>query len=401
MSASPFPSPSSAEITSLLRLAGLAGFCSMASMRMCDPMLVALGAEFHRSTGEASRVVSAFAVTYGLMQLLYGPLGDRIGKLNVVGLAAAGCTLASALAALAPSFDLLVVCRALMGAMAAGIIPMSLAWIGDQVPYERRQETLARLMGATLTGMLSGQWLGGVAADTIGWRGAFWVLALAFGVAAWRLRRGARELPTQVAAGGVGTSLATALSLLRQPQVRWVLAVTLTEGALVFGVVAFVPSHLAEHFGFSLSAAGAVMALYGVGGLCYSQLARLWVRVLGERGLSGVGSVLIAASMLALGHTDLRAVAVGACFLAGLGFYMLHSTLQTQASQMAPQARGTGVALFACVLFFGQSIGVPLAAAGIDRGLASFTFTIAAMATLLLGMTVARRVGRPPKPTAS
>ena len=60
-----------------LRLVGLAGFASMASMRVCDPMLLVLGQEFQVSPGSASRVVSAFAVAYGLLQLFYGPLGDR------------------------------------------------------------------------------------------------------------------------------------------------------------------------------------------------------------------------------------------------------------------------------------------------------------------------------------
>lgn len=50
-----------------LRVMGLAGFASMASMRLCDPMLVVLGQEFHVTTGEASRVVSAFAVAYHAM----------------------------------------------------------------------------------------------------------------------------------------------------------------------------------------------------------------------------------------------------------------------------------------------------------------------------------------------
>jgi MFS family permease len=74
-----------------LRLLGLAGFASMASMRIGDPMLVVLGQEFQVSTGEASGVVSVFAVVYGLMQLFYGPLGERFGKLRLVSLAVTAC----------------------------------------------------------------------------------------------------------------------------------------------------------------------------------------------------------------------------------------------------------------------------------------------------------------------
>ncbi|MBS0243005.1 MAG: hypothetical protein JSS20_12575 [Proteobacteria bacterium] len=51
----------------------------------------------------------------------------------------------------------------------------------------------------------------------------------------------------------------------------------------------------------------------------------------------------------------------------GLGFYMFHNTLQSNATQMAPEARGLGVSLFAFALFLGQSLGVALFAPLIDR----------------------------------
>ena len=146
-----------------LFLLGVSAFGSMVAMRICDAMLIALGQEFHVTTGDASAVASAFAVCYGLMQLLFGPLGDRIGKLRVVLMATWGCALFSAMTAFAPSFGWLVFCRAATGVFAAGIVPLSVAWIGDTVTIDRRQETLARFMGAALTGMMAGQWLGGVA----------------------------------------------------------------------------------------------------------------------------------------------------------------------------------------------------------------------------------------------
>lgn len=84
-----------------LRVMGLAGFASMASMRLCDPMLVVLGQEFQVTTGEASLVVSAFAVAYGVLQLFYGPLGDRFGKLRVISLAVLACAVFSAITSMA------------------------------------------------------------------------------------------------------------------------------------------------------------------------------------------------------------------------------------------------------------------------------------------------------------
>jgi predicted MFS family arabinose efflux permease len=384
-----------------LRLVGLAAFCSMASMRVCDPMLIELGREFGVSTGDASLVVSGFAVAYGVMQLFYGPLGDRIGKLRVIVLASFGCALFSATTAMAQGFDLLVLSRVAMGAAAAGIVPLTIAWIGDEVPYAQRQETLARLMGAALTGMMVGQWFGGFAAEHMGWRSAFMVLAGLFLMVTIVLYRmfPTRSDPVNDASGASAESAASlsdyarnVARLLARPRVRWVLVVTAIEGVLAFGALAFVPSRLVATFGFSMAGAGGVMVLYGVGGLMYSQLARRWLALLGEKGLALGGGVLICAGLLALALSTHPWLAMLACFLAGMGFYMLHNTLQTQATQMAPESRGTAVSLFACVLFLGQSLGVLVMAYCADRGTLAWAISAVAIAILALGYFVSRSV---------
>ena len=387
-----------------LKLLGLAGFASMASMRICDPMLVVLGQEFQVTTGDASAVVSVFAVVYGVLQLFYGPLGERFGKLRVVSLAVLACALFSAVTALSTNLPMLVIMRGFMGAAAAGIIPLSMAWVGDQVPYERRQETLAKLMSATVLGMMSGLWFGGFAADTVGWRGAFVLLAAMFGVAAVLLLRRLREqakreaqLQTQsvpVAAPGLWAAFRLTGQLLGTPRVRWVLGVTAAEGALVFGALAFMPTHLHQQFGLSVVAAGSVMMVYGVGGLLYSQMARRWLAWLGERGLVRTGAALVAVGLLVLAWGSGVWLGMLACLMTGLGFYMLHNTLQVQATQMAPAARGSAVTLFACSLFFGQSTGVLIMAQSVDMGWLAYAFTTAAVGVTGLGVLVYRLVGR-------
>jgi predicted MFS family arabinose efflux permease len=379
-----------------LRLLGLAGFTSMASMRIADPMLVVLAQEFQVTTGEASGVVSVYAVAYGILQLFYGPLGERFGKLRVVTLAVAACALFSAITAMSANLNLLMVMRGFMGAGAAGIIPLSLAWVGDQVPYERRQETLAKLMSATVIGMMSGLWFGGFAADTLGWRSAFVLLAVLFALAAallWRQRQ--KSAPAQpLQPPSLMASFRMTGQLLATPRVRWVLAVTAIEGALVFGAMAFMPTHLHQQFGLSVVAAGSVMMVYGVGGLLYSQMARRWLAWLGERGLVKTGAALVASGMLLLAWGHGVWVGMLSCLMTGLGFYMMHNTLQVQATQMAPAARGTAVTLFASSLFFGQSTGVLIMAQSVDMGWLAYAFTGAAAGVVVLGAVVYRLVGR-------
>ncbi len=384
-----------AERNSLLVMA-LAGFASMVSMRMCDPMLVVLGREFQVPTGEASSVVSAFAVAYGVMQLFYGPLGDRFGKLRVISLAALACAIFSIITSMAPSLTSLVVMRAFMGAAAAGIIPLTLAWIGDQVAYDRRQETLARLMGATVSGMMVGLWFGGFAAENLGWRTAFVVVSACFATASVFLLRKVRSMhaPAPSTTGFMG-AFANTFELGRNRRVQQVLSATIVEGALIFGAMAFIPTHLHQQFDMSVVFAGTVMMLYGVGGLIYSQLARRWLGWLGgERGLVRTGASLIVLGLSTLAWAQQQVLGMLGCFFTGFGFYMLHNTLQTQATQMAPHARGTAVTLFACVLFLGQSAGVLAMSFGVDRGWLPYAFSLCALGVAFLGAFVYRLVGK-------
>ena len=77
----------------------------MASIRIADSMLPAIGREFGRPPADASGAITLFALAYGVMQLVWGPLGDRVGTLRVIGWAAIAATLGSAACALAPSLD--------------------------------------------------------------------------------------------------------------------------------------------------------------------------------------------------------------------------------------------------------------------------------------------------------
>jgi len=61
-------------------LLSLAAFASAASLRATDTLLPQLAAEFSVTTGSAASVVTAFAISYGLLQAVYGPLGDRYGR---------------------------------------------------------------------------------------------------------------------------------------------------------------------------------------------------------------------------------------------------------------------------------------------------------------------------------
>jgi predicted MFS family arabinose efflux permease len=183
------------------------------------------------------------------------------------------------------------------------------------------------------------------------------------------------------------------LDVLSQPWARVVLVVTFIEGALAFSALAFIPSHLHAAFHLSMPAAGAIVALYGVGGLLYSRCARRLLGRFGETGLAKLGGVCLGLAFTSVAFAPSWLWALPACLVAGFGFYALHNTLQTNATQMAPAARGTAMSLFACVLFLGQSLGILSAAWMVDRFSSSMVFASSAVGLLLLAGAFAFLVG--------
>jgi YNFM family putative membrane transporter len=352
-------------------LLSLACFTSMASQRICDAMLPELSRQFDSPLAATAQVVSAFALTYGLTQLFFGSLGDRYGKLRVIAYTLLGSAMGNVLATLAPTLDLLVAARILAAACAAAIIPLALAWTGDTVPYAKRQETLARVGLGTTMGIFSGQFVGGLITDTLGWRWAFALLTALFLLMGVLLQLHRRQHEAALHANTDGATkqplMAQTRELLRDAWVRKMMGFSVFQGAAGFGMMALVASHLHERHGLSLSGAGAIVALMGLGGMSYMASARHVIARLGETGMALAGGLGMALALTVLALSPWWPITPVAMLVGGFCFFMLHNTLQTLATQMAPQARGVGVSMFATALFLGQALGVALAAALMDR----------------------------------
>jgi predicted MFS family arabinose efflux permease len=360
-------------------------------------MLTALEAGFSVDQQQAAWAVSVFALAYGILQLFFGPLGDRFGKVRVIAIAALGCAGGNLATFTSNSFDQLLLARAISGAAAAGIVPLAMAWIGDHVGYERRQEILARLLGATVLGTIFGQWAGGAIPSVTNWRATFLVLSAVFGASGIWAFAGAR-----IRSGWVGPVQAqfvsNTVSVIRTPWARVVLVITLIEGCLAYSALAFLPTHIHEATGLPVPQAGLAAGLYGIGGLIYSRAAKVLLRYLAESGLAMLGALLMALSFGVLSVSHQLVLSLFVCLVAGFGFYVLHNTLQLNATQMSPRCRGTAVSLFACFLFIGQSIGVVSGALFIQQTSTSALFALNSVGLLAIGaifsIRLRRRYGR-------
>ena len=277
---------------------------------------------------------------------------------------------------------------------------MSLGYIGDKVPYQDRQISLGRFMSALMIGQIVGSTLGGVFGQYLGWRYifvVFGVVSIAVSALLWRESRRVVErrnasrtlgaailtvpiggtlifvgllglLPTvgSVASEAAGAAflvyaLATQYgSMLRLPGAYLVLGTVMLEGLFVFGGLSYLASSLTDRFGINYAYAGLMVAGFGAGGLIYSLSVKKLVAGAGELGVLVIGGSLLGAAFTFIGLMPSWHWFIPAVIVLGMGYYTMHGTLQTRATELAPQARGAAVSLFAFFFFLGQATGPQL-----------------------------------------
>jgi predicted MFS family arabinose efflux permease len=390
------PETSAPTPTRAIALLALAGFSSQAMVRATDSLLPQIAADLGTSVGAASIIVTAYAVTHGSVQLVIGPVGDRFGKFNSVAVACACCAVTVLACGLAHSLTVLALARIATALTASWIIPLGMAFVGDAVPYERRQQVLGRYLTGQISGQLFGQAAGGIIGDWLGWRAVFFLLAAIFAIAAIALFRELAinpstrpEMRTDQRSRGFIADYSVVLS---NGWARAVIGAAVVEAVLMWGAFAYVGADLYLRFGLSFTLIGLVVASFGIGGLIYAALVPRLVGRFGQPGLAMLGGLLVGIAYLLLAFAPRWWIAPVAVIGVGLGFYMLHNTLQTNATQMTPQARGTAVALFSSALYVGQSLGVAGGSILIDRAGGPAIFLIAALLLPVLGFWVAARL---------
>ena len=209
----------------------------------------------------------------------------------------------------------------------------------------------------------------------------------ALGVAALLARR-INTLPDK-RSGRATFRLSPYAGLLRGRSSRLLLLGALLDGIVLVGAFPFLAPYLRERFGLPYAAIGLVLACFGLGAVIYIRSAKWLVRRLGESRMVFIGGVLMAAGLVAGVTLPWWPAFIGVELALGLGFFMLHSTMQARATEMLPNARATAVASFACLLFVGQSIGASGMGALIGAGGYRTAFGLDAACVLVLGLWLA------------
>jgi YNFM family putative membrane transporter len=390
--------PSRGSATSAILLLAVAAFAAQAMVRSTDSLLPQIAADLNVTVGATSIVVTVYLLAHGSVQLVMGPIGDRFGKYLCVALAAAAATIMVALCGLAPSLPLLVAARLGSGLATGWVIPLAFAFIGDNIPYARRQQVLGRFLSGQILGQLFGQAASGVLGDAFGWRNVFFIFAALLAAATlglfyelWRNPITHASHPTAQPGRGF---IADYHVVLRSPWALTIIVIAFIEFGAMFGAFTYVGADLRLRFGVSFTLVGLFVGAFALGGLTYSLCVRALFDRFGQTGLAAGGGALLAMAYVALALAPHYWIAPIAIMAIGLGFYMLHNTLQTNATQMTPEARGTAVSVFSASLYLGQTATVALGGVVFDRFTAVPLFLGAAIVLLLLGLVFARLLKR-------
>ena len=349
---------SDTAVRRLIALLALAVFSGALVTRLTDPLVAVLARDLGASTARAALLASAFALPFALIQPILGPVGDALGKRRVMTVAIGVLTVLLTACSLAPDLDTLMVLRALSGLAAGGLTPLAIALLADTAPAEGRQVALSRLVACAIAGQIAGGGLSGLLEPVIGWRG---VMLAASAVAALGF--------TTLIVGGRGftpeprgrfdpfTAMKGYVQLWRLPAARILFISVAIEGGFVFGSFPYFSLELHERGIGATAEAGLTVACFGIGGLIYAALAKRILGWIGQDRMVLLGGVLCLIAYTGFAFAPVSRMFIGSGLVLGVGMFMIHNTIQTRVTEVAPHARGTAVAMHAFHFFLGQTVG--------------------------------------------
>jgi YNFM family putative membrane transporter len=388
----PAAPPKPRSLTSLILVLGACGFASTFTMRIVDPLVPTLAMEFTRTIPQVAAIATAFSFAYAVGQPFLGPVADSVGKLRTISTCLGALAVLSLAAAFAGSFDMLTAARMVAGVAAGGVIPIAMAAIGDRAPMAERQIMLGRFLVLMIVGQMAGAACSGLIAEHLGWRGVFVMAGLIAGLAALLVVLVLKPRPNTLRPPlSFKGALASYAAVFANPHSKLLYGLVIVEGSLIFGMPPYVAAILQERASVGPSQAGLVIAGTGLGGIVYGVLTRLLVERLGPARMAVVGGVLMGGAYVLFALPFLPWwSAIPIFVLNGFGFFLMHGTFQAQATELAPTARGSAVALFACALFCGHALGPLMMGAALHLLGTSGAILLFAAGITLLGFLVPR-----------
>jgi predicted MFS family arabinose efflux permease len=356
------------------------GFASLFDQTIMAPMLLAIAKGLHTNLALVVTAASFYFLGYGIMQPFWGIVGNRFSPKRAMEISLALASIFTLATVLSSNIQMLLLFRGISGCFMSASIPAALALLGSTPDPSQRQREISGLMVATASATASATILSGVISHFFGWR---WVFALSSAIGLMAFFAILRS-PNLMKSHTHQTWHVAFNHLLKNRTFVQLMVITFMDGIALLSTMAFVPTAV-ESSGASSVSAAVITAGYGVSVLGFSiRLSRSpRQRSLPKYILIGSGLGAIACFVLYTSHGLITALI--ACLLMGICSAMMHSSLQTWATEVAPREKFLATSLFALFLFIGSAVGTSFAGQEASRSNFSPIFLRASLLFIIIG----------------
>lgn len=349
---------------------------AFADIYTTQPILPTLGRVFAVTPARSGLTVSAAVFCVGLAATFYGPLSDRIGHKPVMVWSCALLVVPTLGAALAPTFELLLLCRLLQGLLIPGTTVVAVALVQEEFPPAWRGAATGAWVSATTIGGLASRLVAGLAAELGGWRWAFLLSAgtTALGallMARWlpgglwpaARDRGAATRPLAqllAALGALGRAYAVMFRFFRRRRIVGVAAVGFGVFFAFIAVFTYLPYRVAAPpFSFGPAATGSLFLTYLAGTVVTPWVGRL-SDARGRRATIAGAMAVVAAGMALTAAPALVALILGLVLFSG-GMFAVQAVATAFVGEQAPEAKGGATAFYLLFYYLGATCSPPVA----------------------------------------
>ena len=332
------------------------GFATFALVYSTQSLLPLLSAEFGVSAASASLTVSTTTAGLALMLIPGSVLADRFGRQRIMKWALMIAAVLALATAFAPDFRSLLVLRALLGAVIAGLPAAAMAYIGEEVAANAQARAMGLYIAGNALGGMSGRFVSALLADLGSWRTALAVIG-AFGLLSalvfWRRLPDSRHF--QPRSARPVRILRDTLAIYRDPGLPWLFLIAfLAMGAFV-GLYNFLGFRLQEPpYLLGQTAIGTVFLLYLVGTSASALSGRLAERHGRQKATWRMVAVMGAGLALTLAQPLWLIVSGVGVFT--FGFFATHALASGWVGRRAGERRALASALYLSSYYLGASV---------------------------------------------
>lgn len=282
-------------------------FLCITGVTMISPALPAIAEGLSVSESEIGLLITAFTLPAIFILPFSGYLSDNFGRNNVMAVGSFLIGLGGLLAYTTSDFYMLVIFRVIQGIGQAGVMPLTVALIGDI--YSGSKQTQAQGLRGTSNKVGSILWpiIGGLLAG-IGWNNIFlvYLLFIPLGVTAYfkvPSKNGEAKNPFEYMKG--------MKSIVERPEIATYLYLGFVRMFVKFSIITYIPILLASRYSLSAGIIGGYMALRGVGGFISSSSAGLFDDRFGKTKPIASTFTVIAAASLLVAFTESSTIVIG------------------------------------------------------------------------------------------